>query len=385
MNHASIEAIRGLVSAYELGRVYGPDHARCVEQLRRCLDACAASLAEQQTLSIVIAAQGLVVNQRTLHESWARDALLLQKLRDRGIEAIRISERVDLADVQWLLRAAEARDAATSPSGRIVLGKIKANDHAGQVASTTSTAAAPVVAATPMRASLQSAWNNVLARNDDLNAVAMLVNQIMSATVFNRAGLIKLADLKSHDEYTFIHVTNVAILSSALGESVGLRSDTLRDLTEAALLHDIGKWTLPRHILSKPGALSDEERRTMQLHPVMGAKILALSRGISDLAIVAALEHHQRIDGKGYPAVPHGRWPSLLSQVVQVADIFDALRSDRPYRDGLPVEKCLEIMSKDAGAAFDRALFEAFQQSVLRRIVVTPPGAQAQVSPQAAA
>jgi len=365
MNPGAIEALRSLIAAYEMRRVYGGAHAGFLERSRQCAQAWAEALCDDGTLSIVIAENGVVIDRDAVDDDWASHAIFIRNLRGRGVQAIRFSRGVDQNDINWLLECYRSSDAMISPGGHIVLGRVRglvgggADDGSDALALDSRQA----------RGNVRSLWTSVLAGREDGQRVAGLVNRILSATVANRAGLIKLADLKNHDEYTFVHVTNVAILASALGESVGMSGDGLRELTEAALLHDIGKWMLPKRILTKAGQLTDDERLAVQMHPVTGAKILSSSPGISNLSIVAAFEHHQRIDGRGYPSTRRGRPPSLLSQIVQVADIFDALRSDRPYRGGLPAEECLAIMGRDAGRSFDSALFEAFRQSVVLRLV----------------
>jgi HD-GYP domain-containing protein (c-di-GMP phosphodiesterase class II) len=364
MNAPGIEALRTLIAAYEMRRLYGGAHAGFLERARHCAQTCAEAMADEGMLSIVIAADSVVINQDAVDDDWASDAILIRNLRGRGVEAIRITRGVDPDEITWLLECYRSSDAMISPGGHIVLGRVRgvggcAGDDGGDIVAVDSRQA---------RGNVRSLWTSVLAGHKDSQRLAGLVNRILSATIANRAGLIKLADLKNHDEYTFVHVTNVAILASALGESVGMTGDGLRELTEAALLHDIGKWMLPKRILTKAGQLTDEERLAVQLHPITGAKILSSSPGISNVSIVAAFEHHQRIDGRGYPSTLRGRPPSLLSQIVQVADIFDALRSDRPYRGGLPATECLAIMGRDAGRSFDSALFDAFTQSVVMRL-----------------
>jgi HD-GYP domain-containing protein (c-di-GMP phosphodiesterase class II) len=361
MSRHAVACIRALIAAYEMRRVYGTSHPGGQEQVRRCAELAAQTLADAALMSIVITESGIVVNDQPVDEPWARNALFLSHLRERGVQAIRFARGVNQAEIEWLVSSGGLGASAASPRGLIQVGGIR-------IAASARDSGHDVISAAEARRNLRRAWDVVLGGRDDRQSVTSMTNRILTATVSNRAGLIKLAELKGHDEYTFIHVTNVAILASALGEAVGLRADDLRGLTEAALLHDIGKWMLPKRILTKAGQLTDEERLAVQMHPITGAKILAASPGITNLSIVAAFEHHQRIDGRGYPQTARGRPPSLLSQIVHVADVFDALRSDRPYRAGLPVEKCLEIMERDSGQAFESALFEAFQQSVLKRL-----------------
>ena len=129
-----------------------------------------------------------------------------------------------------------------------------------------------------------------------------------------------------------MHTVNVAILSAALGEAVGMRPNQVFDLTLAALLHDVGKQHTPLAILNKPGKLDDGERQQMEQHASVGAALLLARRGVPDVAPIVAMEHHANVDGTGYPRLRRNARPHVASQIVHVADVFDALRTNRPYR-----------------------------------------------------
>ncbi|MEL7474533.1 MAG: HD domain-containing phosphohydrolase, partial [Planctomycetota bacterium] len=180
--------------------------------------------------------------------------------------------------------------------------------------------------------------------------------------------VIPLARLKCHDEYTFTHSVNVGILASALGEAAGLYGDRLHDLTVSAFLHDIGKCGVEDTILKKPGRLSDEERQAMEVHPAFGAGLLLEQKDVPEIASIVAFEHHMRLDGNGYP---HRKRPwkiHTVSQIVQIADVFDALRSDRPYRKAMTTADAVAVLHRLAGGAFDPELLRVFEQRVLARL-----------------
>ncbi len=192
-------------------------------------------------------------------------------------------------------------------------------------------------------------------------------------------GALPLAAVKSHDEYTYIHATNVAVLSGALAESIGLAPPLVRDITLGALLHDVGKERLPLSILNKPGKLDPDELLIVQQHPVDGARILANVEGVSELAVIIAYEHHMHLDGTGYPRPTPGRTTHLASRIVQLADVYDALGTHRPYRAAMPAEKIRQIMSERKGTAYESDLFDVFFDMVLSRLQAQQP------SPTAAA
>jgi putative nucleotidyltransferase with HDIG domain len=195
-----------------------------------------------------------------------------------------------------------------------------------------------------------------------------LVETIRLAVAVGSDVCAQLAQVKNHDEYTFVHTVNVSILSAALGEAVGMRPNQVFDLTLAALLHDVGKQHIPLAILNKPGKLDDGERQQMEQHTGVGAALLLSRRGVPDVAPIVAMEHHANVDGTGYPRMRRNTRPHVASQIVHVADVFDALRTNRPYRAAMDDARVRAILLDGAGKQFDAALIDLF----LTR-VVTPP------------
>lgn len=219
-----------------------------------------------------------------------------------------------------------------------------------------------------------SIWNSVAAGEtarsglgDQADGLAHIVDRIAAAVRGGGQALLPMADLKRHDEYTFVHTVNVGILAAGLAEAVGLNAGVVRDITVAALLHDVGKRRTPLEVLNKAGKLEEHELRIMRKHPVDGAKVLFDTPGVPDIAPIIAFEHHINLDGTGYPHVKPGYTPHLGSQITQLADVFDALRTHRPYRQALPLGKVLEIMGEDGGTKFDRHLLSVFFERVVAR------------------
>ena len=215
---------------------------------------------------------------------------------------------------------------------------------------------------------VRDVWTQASAGDlEDQSRVESVVSAICGAVTGSAGTIIPLARLKRHDEYTFVHTTNVAILTASLAEVVGLRDSQVFDLATAALLYDVGKRAIPRGVLNKRAPLSENELRVMRRHPVTGARILFGSRSVPDVVPVVAFEHHIHLDGSGYPHVRRGWRISLASQIVQVADVYDALRTNRPYRAALSREDAFDIMTRDAGVRFDAALLDLFFQRVAMR------------------
>lgn len=165
--------------------------------------------------------------------------------------------------------------------------------------------------------------------------------------------LLPLLTLREFDEYTTTHSLNVSVLTMALAESMGMGARDVRAFGVAGLLHDLGKTRIPLEVLNKPGKLTDDERALMQSHTVEGARIILESDRELDLAAAVAYEHHIMIDGGGYPHRRIARKCHCASALVHVCDVYDALRTHRPYRAAWETVAVLEYIEKGAGSDFD--------------------------------
>jgi putative nucleotidyltransferase with HDIG domain len=172
--------------------------------------------------------------------------------------------------------------------------------------------------------------------------------------------MLPLLQLKEFDQYTTTHSMNVAVLAMALAEFLGLSAADVRAFGIAGLLHDIGKIKIPLDVLTKPGKLTDEERILMNEHPVAGARLLLDVEDDLDLAVVVAYEHHIMINGGGYPLLHYARDCHQASKLVHVCDVYDALRTRRPYREAWSFEKTLGYLGERSGLEFDPDLCGAF-------------------------
>lgn len=191
-----------------------------------------------------------------------------------------------------------------------------------------------------------------------------VVRSLSVAMCGDQTMILPLLKLKEFDQYTTTHSLNVAVLSMGLAETLGFRSQDVRAIGVAGLLHDVGKVRIPLEILTKPGKLTDEERAIMNHHPVEGARFLMQSDDDLGLAATVAYEHHILINGGGYPKLHYPRDCTVASQLVHVCDVFDALSTKRPYRDAWPIEDTLAYLEVRAGTEFDADLVAAFVRTM---------------------
>ncbi len=162
-----------------------------------------------------------------------------------------------------------------------------------------------------------------------------------------------------HDAETGAHVNRMAAIAALLGEGMGLGPEQVLLLRAAAPMHDVGKIATPDEILRKPGPLTDEEREEMQRHTTVGHEILAGSDSeLLQMAARIALTHHERYDGSGYPRGLRGEEIPIEGRIVAVADVFDALLSDRSYRPAMSVEEATDVIRNGSGTHFDSEIAE---------------------------
>ena len=172
--------------------------------------------------------------------------------------------------------------------------------------------------------------------------------------------MLPLLMLKEFDQYTTTHCLNVSVLTMALAEHLGLNARDVRTFGVAGLLHDLGKVKIPMEILNKPGKLTDEERSVMQQHTVEGARLIITSDRELDMAAAVAYEHHIMINGGGYPKRHYTREVHKASNLVHVCDVYDALRTNRPYRAAWEAEKVLAYIEEKSGSEFEPGIASAF-------------------------
>jgi uncharacterized domain HDIG len=193
-----------------------------------------------------------------------------------------------------------------------------------------------------------------------------VVESLSLAMSGGQAMVLPLLQLKEFDQYTTTHAINVAVLTMGLGEFLGLGAVTVRAFGLAGLLHDLGKIKIPSEILNKAGKLTSEERAIVECHPAEGARMMLEGDEPLDLAATVAYEHHLHADGRGYPALHYPRQAHQASRLVHVCDVYDALRTRRPYRDAWTSAEALDYIRQRAGAEFDPDAVNGFVEMMQR-------------------
>ncbi|MBD3344780.1 MAG: HD domain-containing protein [Chitinivibrionales bacterium] len=190
--------------------------------------------------------------------------------------------------------------------------------------------------------------------------IEVAAEDIVESILRNSEALVSLCQIKGHDEYTYIHSVNVGVLITSLANSMGYDRTFLLHAGIGGLLHDIGKMRVPDAILNKPGRYADWEFAIMKKHPEHGIEIIKEKKSISPQAAMIIAQHHERYNGRGYPRGLKGKEISELGLMAAVADVYDALTSDRVYRAAWTPQKALATIFKGCDEDYSRAIVERF-------------------------
>lgn len=196
------------------------------------------------------------------------------------------------------------------------------------------------------------------------NDMQLQIESIVDEILLNKNLMVNMVDLKVFDDYTYFHSVNVAVLSIVLGASIGFDRKVLCNLGFAALLHDIGKVFIKREILNKNGILTNEEFSEIKEHSAMGCDYIRKGFGVLLTAQTGILDHHEKFSGGGYPNNIKGDSISLFGRIIAIADVYDALTSDRPYRKAMIPSEVMEYIMGSSSTLFDPDLVKVFIKKI---------------------
>ena len=361
----SEDLIRRLAAALRGTELYSPTHPL----VQRGIDAFTTAATEglQAAPSIVIGFIGdeVVVDSNRLPRATATLVGFARDLREREIEKITLSRGLSRDEVRNLISAFGDRKSQTPLSDRLVakgvrhvtLGKIVVEDVSDEQV---GIAAARRVYSTAVETA-ESLWHAAKAGDQpDPGAARKIIDGLAKLVTQDRTSLMALTALKKYDNYTFTHMVNVSALAMAQARALNIEGTLLREFGFAALMHDIGKVHTPLDVLNKPDKLTKDEFDVMKRHVVDGAHILRRTPEMPALAPIVAFEHHLKQDLSGYPEKIGSRKLNLCTMIVSIADVFDALRSTRPYRKGLATDRIRNIMGEQGSPAFNQPLLKRF-------------------------
>ncbi|SHE51666.1 HDIG domain-containing protein [Marinitoga hydrogenitolerans DSM 16785] len=201
---------------------------------------------------------------------------------------------------------------------------------------------------------------------------SLISNKLMNSKIYNdlsstvKGFILAVATaIDLRDNYTHTHSKNVSNLAIKIGKILKFNDSFLEELEIAALLHDIGKIGIPDNILNKPSKLTEKEYKIIQSHTIIGAKLLSEIDFLSKNISLGALEHHEKLDGSGYPYNKKNNDISLFGKILAVADIYDALTAKRVYKEPWPKEQVIKMLKNDCPKKFDCVIIEALEKCVI--------------------
>jgi len=363
------DLLRHFAASAKAVQLYSLDHpivTRAVEQLSDTLERAHVEAAD---VVIGIVDQQVVVDGiPTTGVHGAAEAI--ERLRGIGVERIAFGRGVTTDELVALVRALAAAQArrdgavdehlAAISSAHIHVGRLRVQQRMESGHSDIRAVRESYQSAV---AGAEAVWEQARAEGGpDPEMAVGLVDGLASAVGQNRRAMLALTALCRYDNYTFTHMVNVSVLTMAQARSLGVDGALLRQFGLAGLMHDIGKIKTPADILTKPDRLTEDEFTIMMKHPVDGAEMLRRRLEVPPLAAVVAFEHHLRVDGTGYPGTVSRPSLNLATQLCGIADVYDAMRSQRNYQRAFPTDRIIEVLKQNDGKRFDQRLVRRFSQ-----------------------
>jgi putative nucleotidyltransferase with HDIG domain len=369
-----LAVMRGLASLRRLAGSYPAGHPMIAQKLKELDEVIAGLLRAGSPVRIDVIRGDVFLDGVASESEGQASQQLLSQLTALGIDSIHVHEGVRreemLAVAEFLWQYTESGDSMAAQLAarnvqHISLGRLLPLDTRWRMQKWADAPTGPLdpdYAESLMMA--QKTWEDTASGKPlDVVTVRDLVQLLIYKVARSNAALGQILAVKQYENLTYCHSVNVAMLSLLLGKQVGLDEPTLAALVEAALLHDVGKTQIPLDIVRKPGALDKSERRMIEAHTTLGAEILIQTDGLHPLTPTVALEHHRGVKGTGYPelgdAIPHP-----MSQIVSVADIYEAITGARTYQEPTPPERACLIMARMAGEKLNTGLVKKFVNTI---------------------
>ena len=346
-----------IAAAVNMRGLYPPNHPRVVQSVDKILATLQQTLGETgaDSVTYVLIGDDLLVGDQVIRKSTLSLQHFIDILHHRGIERLTLAANLPSDEATSFIGALTSGDPVAS-SPHIILGRahIALEDETKQRERKQLTIEQLEI--------VRDAWARFrVQRSLPVDQLEALVWSLIDSVAGSTRAMLPLAPLREHDEYTFVHSINVALLVLLQARSFGISGPMLHDFGMAALLHDIGKLTVPVEILHKPDRLGGAEWEVMKGHASQGAWYLAEMESAPPLAAIVAYEHHLRFDGQpSYPLLRAPREINLASRMTAIADTYDAMSTMRPHQEALGQAAAFEALKLRARTFFDPGLVGNF-------------------------
>jgi putative nucleotidyltransferase with HDIG domain len=367
------ELLRRVASGVRAAQLYAQEHPLIDRNIQGLLGALKPLHQQLPSVTVGIIGAQLVVADTPLPRTSASMGELIKRLKEQQIERISFERGVTSEELATFMHtvATLGKDAGETKwafphirVGRITAHERKNGGVAGDIAAIRQMYTNAV-------ASAEIAWESAATEGiPDAPAALRTVEGLADAVTQNRTALVALTAMRNYDNYTFTHMVNVSILTMGQARALGIDGRLLREFGLSALMHDIGKVRTPQEILNKTEKLTEAEFAIMRRHTIDGAEILRRTPEMPILAPVVAFEHHLRLDGTGYPVGARRSGLNLGTMLCGIADVYDAMRSQRAYQQAFPTERILTVLKHNDEKQFDANLVRRF----VRLLGIYPPG-----------
>ena len=344
-----------IAAAVSMRTLYPANHPRVTQAV------AAITGTVKGSVTFLIVGDDLVIERDVIRNLSLPQRQFIQALKRRGVERLTLAEGLDAEECHGFIAALATGETAPESTAHVIVGRVRVafDDEAKKDADARELSADQIDLVREAFARFRIDGKLPLGEMEQL--VWSFIDSLSRTT----RGVLPLAKLKEHDEYTFIHSVNVSLLVLAQARSFGIGGVMLHSFGMAALLHDIGKLMIPLTVLNKPGKLEGDDWSMMQSHAEKGAWYLTDLDGAAPLSISVAYEHHLRYDGRpNYPALSTPRTPNLASRMTSIADAYDAMSTVRPYQTPKLRATALEILKSRAETFYDPLLVTNFVQLV---------------------
>jgi HD-GYP domain-containing protein (c-di-GMP phosphodiesterase class II) len=357
-------------------RLFGANYPRIKPMFRGAFSSLQTILQQQNKIIILLIDNDLIINGKSVSDEDAKHcSLLIEILKQKGIGYISFQvgiKRKELDD--FILELASSSDVLSKKTSTISFGPLELQEeerdlihyelsplsrqqidreeqifgHLNQLPD-------------EQRLLLKEMYFSLQRTSScDLQAVQKTIASFVNCFSQNLNPLAMLATLKSGNEYTFTHVVNVCILTLAQAEFLGFTGKHLYEIGIVAALHDMGKIFIPKEIIDKPGRLDSREKKIIETHATKGAHYISNLKNIPKLATLVAMEHHIYYDGSGYPNLGKNWKTHIVSQMITIADVFDAMRSKRLYQEARPEKYIFDVLREGRGKVYNPFLVDNF-------------------------
>ena len=372
MDYAEIQKtisqmVTQFTAAIQNAGIYPADHPQVLSYINETHRLLAELFRAKRAITLLLIGDSLMVERRPLPISGACEKAFVQILRDNSLERVSFNKGLSLDQLDEFIRNLSSATLSAMRSSRYIrFGKLDAKDPDDRDEDDDDSPAENEQILDLQTLTTEDRIKNIF--SDTLAGGEIspedsdeIVRHFMDNIHREANPLRLLAETKSNDEYTFTHTANVGILTLFLAEHLGFKGSALSNMGVAAILHDVGKVKTPDAILSKQGPLTPDEREVMETHALNGALKLMEQENITNVAVLGALEHHMKYDGTGYPRVKGIREQSIVGQIISIADVYDAMRTTRPYRpDPMPMDRIIQTFRSGSGTDFNPYLVERF-------------------------